>query len=59
MEIFNRWGEKLHEITQSDEGWDGLFQGEPVQMGVYIYKLEVISETKKSYFFNGTFTLIR
>lgn len=59
MEIFNRWGEKLHEITQSDEGWDGLFQGEPVQTGVYIYKLAVISETKKSYSFNGTFTLIR
>lgn len=33
--IFNRWGQKLYEWTNIDEGWDGTFNGKPVSAGVY------------------------
>lgn len=33
--IFNRWGQKLYEWTNIDEGWDGTFNGKPVGAGVY------------------------
>ena len=33
--IFNRWGQKLYEWTNPDEGWDGTYQGREVKEGVY------------------------
>lgn len=33
--IFNRWGQKLYEWTDIDDGWDGTFHGNPVGDGVY------------------------
>jgi len=34
--IFNRWGEKLFEGTENDQGWDGTFSGMSVPSGSYI-----------------------
>lgn len=33
--IFNRWGQKLFEWTDINDGWDGTFNGKPVAAGVY------------------------
>lgn len=33
--IFNRWGQKLYEWTDIDDGWDGTYNGKPVKAGVY------------------------
>lgn len=33
--IYNRWGQKLFEWTDPEEGWDGTFHGTPVKQGVY------------------------
>ena len=33
--IFNRWGQKLYDWTNIDEGWDGTFNGKAVSAGVY------------------------
>lgn len=33
--IFNRWGQKLYEWTDPDEGWDGTYKGKDVKDGVY------------------------
>ena len=38
MQIYNRWGEKLYE---GSEGWDGYYMGKPVQMGAYLYMIEI------------------
>jgi len=35
--IFNRWGEKLFETTNLDEGWDGKYKGKPQEVGSYVY----------------------
>lgn len=33
--IFNRWGQKLFEWTNINDGWDGTFKGKPVSPGAY------------------------
>jgi gliding motility-associated-like protein len=45
--IYNRWGEKLAELKNLNESWDGIYRGLPVPDGVYVYLIE--AETQ-----NGT-----
>lgn len=33
--IFNRWGQKLYEWTDINDGWDGTYNGRPVKQGTY------------------------
>lgn len=33
--IFNRWGQKLYEWTDIDDGWDGTYNDKPVKDGTY------------------------
>ena len=37
MQVFNRWGEKVFETHDYNEGWDGTFKGMPVPRGLYRY----------------------
>ena len=36
-EIYNRWGQKLFETTDPDEGWDGKLKGSKVQNDAYVF----------------------
>jgi gliding motility-associated-like protein len=47
FEIFDRWGEKVFKkqhfpLNQPQLGWDGRFKGEPMNPGVFVYKLTVL-----------------
>jgi len=37
--IYNRWGEPVFESRNAEVGWDGRFQGNIVQDGVYVWKI--------------------
>lgn len=37
MMIFNRWGQKIFETNDIELGWDGTYDDEKVQNGVYTY----------------------
>ncbi|NDW17534.1 gliding motility-associated C-terminal domain-containing protein [Dysgonomonas sp. 216] len=37
--IFNRWGNKVYEFSDPNEGWDGKYKGKYVNPGVYFYKI--------------------
>ena len=57
--IYNRWGQKIFETTNPNQGWDGTFRGVLQPMDVYVYTLEAeftdgTRATKK-----GDITLIR
>jgi gliding motility-associated-like protein len=41
-EVFNRWGEKVFETTDTSICWDGNWRGEPVGSGVFAYKLRAV-----------------
>ncbi len=60
MMIYNRWGEKLFETNNSEEGWDGNDPvGDPCMQGVYVYHIEITSFEDKKYTYDGTVTLLR
>jgi len=42
MEIFNRWGEKMFETHDINEGWDGTYQGAPCMDGAYLCKVQIV-----------------
>ncbi len=37
--IFDRWGEKIFETTDTEAGWDGTYKGHKCQIDVYVYKI--------------------
>jgi len=39
MQIFDRWGELLYDISNAERGWDGTYKGKPVPSGTYIWKI--------------------
>ncbi len=44
LRIFNRWGEQIYFTTDINVGWDGTDTrtGEKVQIGVYIWKVQIM-----------------
>lgn len=38
--IHDRWGEEVHRSEDMLRGWDGTYQGQPCQDGVYIWTVE-------------------
>jgi gliding motility-associated-like protein len=57
--IFDRWGEKVFESHDPDQGWDGTYQGRALDPDVYVYYLEITCVGDKKYFEKGNITLIR
>lgn len=59
LTIFNRWGEQLFYSNDNTGKWDGTFNGEECEQGVYYYHIKVRDNRKKWHYYNGTLTLIR
>ena len=60
--VFNRWGRVVFErnnFAPNDPayGWDGMINGKPADMGVYVYTVEVVCENGTPYFYKGNVTL--
>ncbi len=59
LQIFSRWGRKVYESYDIEEGWDGTVNGVPVQEGVYMYVLRGVGNNDRKYLIKGSVTLIR
>jgi gliding motility-associated-like protein len=59
LRIFNRWGNKVFESTDIEEGWDGTFNGVKQPLGAYIYTIEAVTNTGTRFYKQGNITLIR
>lgn len=62
--IYDRWGELLfvtENLTPDDpsKGWDGTFNGQQLNQGVYVYMVEVMLEAGVKQQIQGNITLIR
>jgi len=58
--IYNRWGEMIWESHDPLVGWDGIFNGNIVQTGMYNWSIsckDIINDDKHS--FNGHITVIK
>jgi gliding motility-associated-like protein len=60
MQIYNRWGEMVHEITNPQQVWDSRSKtGERVPDGTYFYVLAAKGVDGKDYDLHGTITVLR
>jgi len=62
MSIFNRWGQMIFETTDINAGWDGTYQGSPVMLGAYVYRIvyeEFGQQPMDAKVVEGTVMLIR
>lgn len=57
--IYNRWGNKVFETTDINQGWDGRFNGEAQPAGVYVYIIEGRLNTGRVVSLKGNVTLLR
>jgi gliding motility-associated-like protein len=55
--VYDRWGEKIYESTNSSEGWDGTYKGNPVQNDTYVYQVTAKNLGDKK--MTGAVTLVR
>lgn len=62
MHIRNRWGQEVFKAEGSnniDQGWDGNFNSQPSEIGVYVYYVEVVFTDGSEDLFRGNVTLVR
>lgn len=59
LTIYNRWGQEVFTTTDWNQGWDGTFNGEVAQAGIYMYYLSFKGRDKRNYDQRGSITLIR
>ncbi len=58
--IYNRWGKKVFEWTDINEGWDGKTKGGAAAAdGVYYFIIQAVGTDEVEYDISGTVTLLR
>ncbi|MCF8388013.1 MAG: gliding motility-associated C-terminal domain-containing protein [Bacteroidales bacterium] len=57
--IFSRWGEKVFETDNLDEGWNGTINGEIAPTGTYIYQINYTNDHGQNDIVTGTVTLVK
>ncbi len=58
--IFDRWGEKVFDATNSDFKWDGVYKGELLPPNVYVYVIKaVFLDGHSDKIFKGSVTIVR
>ncbi|MBC7865187.1 MAG: PKD domain-containing protein, partial [Bacteroidia bacterium] len=40
FQVFDRWGELIFETHDTEQGWDGTYKGDKVQIDVYVWKIK-------------------
>lgn len=61
MNIWNRWGEKIFETNDPDQGWNGLKNntGQPAPNGVYVVTVQYVDPRGRPFELNGVATVVR
>ena len=57
--IFNRWGNKMIELNDPSQGWDGRYNGKLVPAGVYYYVIKAMGSDGQKYNLSGDINIIR
>ncbi len=59
MLIYNRWGQKLFETHDINEGWDGTFKGSDAPAQAYVYLIKLHDTHGNEIIRSGSLVLIR
>lgn len=57
--IYNRWGQEVFHTTDRTKGWDGKFNGQPLNSGVFAYQLFGILPNGDKVERKGNITLVK
>ncbi len=57
--IYNRWGERVFETNNINNGWDGRYKGVKAKPAVFVYYLEATCIDGQKFKKKGNITLIR
>lgn len=57
--IYNRYGQRLYEWTDPEDGWDGTFNGRPVKDGVYFCQVKAKGADGREIIIKRDVTLLR
>ncbi|HXB10505.1 MAG TPA: gliding motility-associated C-terminal domain-containing protein, partial [Bacteroidia bacterium] len=57
--VFDRWGNKVFETSNLNNGWNGNYNGHPMNTGTYAWYLKVTLKDQTSVERKGNVTLIR
>jgi len=58
--IYNRWGQLVYQNRYDlNHGWDGTFNGQPQDLGVYTYKITIITAEGLTKYYKGDVMLVR
>ncbi|MEN0002838.1 MAG: gliding motility-associated C-terminal domain-containing protein, partial [Bacteroidota bacterium] len=58
MKVFDRWGALVFNSDQPDAAWDGIFNGQALGVGVYVYMI-TIQKSTGSELLSGDVLLVR
>ncbi|MEO6830637.1 MAG: gliding motility-associated C-terminal domain-containing protein, partial [Chitinophagaceae bacterium] len=59
FQIFDRWGVKVFETSDINQGWDGTYHNTPQPMGVYVYRVEAATAKGTLKIKQGNVALLR
>ncbi len=59
LQIFNRWGQKIFETTDTSAGWDGTFNSQHQPEGNYIWIVRYTDNSGKKQKMQGSVVLVR
>jgi gliding motility-associated-like protein len=59
LAVYNRWGQRVFETRDMNQGWDGTFNGMPLEPDVFGYYLEIDCFNGLKQFKKGNVALIR
>ncbi|TVR82620.1 MAG: hypothetical protein EA412_01325 [Chitinophagaceae bacterium] len=59
LRVFDRWGALVFQTNDINQGWDGTFQGQDMNPGVYAYYVEATYIDGQQRIKKGSVTLIR
>lgn len=59
INIFNRWGQKVFESDDVNNGWDGTFNGQEMNTGVFVYYINLELFNGEKIQKQGNITLVR
>lgn len=57
--IYDRWGNKVFESNNINDGWDGKYLGQPENTGTYVYYFEGTYTNGNSFSKKGNVALVR
>ncbi len=59
LQVYDRWGNKVFETNDMNDGWDGMYQGKKCEVGVYAWWAEILFKNGVREVKKGNVTLVR